>query len=92
MLPAGSRDGTLKRSPSLPQMPTVAESGYPGFDASLLLRTVDMVDRILRGAKPADIPVELPTHYELAVNLATAKALSLTVPQSIPLRADRVIE
>jgi len=57
-----------------------------------VLRTADMVDRILRGAKPAAIPVELPTHYELAVNLGTAKALGLKVPQSILLRADRVIE
>ena len=57
-----------------------------------LLRSVDMVDRILRGAKPADIPVELPSHYELVVNLATAKSLGLKVPQSILLRADKVIE
>lgn len=57
-----------------------------------LLRTADMLDRILRGAKPADIPVELPTHYELAVNLGTAKELGLTVPPSILVRADKVIE
>lgn len=57
-----------------------------------LLRTAEMVDRILRGAKPADIPVELPSHYELVVNLGTAKTLGLKVPQSILLRADKVIE
>lgn len=57
-----------------------------------LLRTAEMVDRILRGAKPADIPVELPSQYELVVNLATARALRHTVPPSILQRADRVIE
>jgi putative ABC transport system substrate-binding protein len=57
-----------------------------------LLRTADMVDRILRGAKPADMPVELPDHYELSVNLTSAKGLGLTVPQSILRRADRLIE
>lgn len=57
-----------------------------------LLRTADMVDRILRGAKPADLPVELPSHYEMVVNLATAKTLGFKVPQSILLRADKVIE
>jgi putative ABC transport system substrate-binding protein len=64
-----------------------------GLDlVDIFSRAAPYVDRILRGAKPADLPVQLPTKFVMAVNLKTAKALGLTVPQSILLSADQVIE
>ena len=65
---------------------------YGSDPVDILRRSASYVDRILRGEKPGDLPVQLPVKYEMVLNLKTAKALGVTVPPSIWLRADEVIE
>jgi putative ABC transport system substrate-binding protein len=84
---------------NVPAVYSLAAFAREGGLLSYALDTVDTfrraavyVDRILRGEKPGDLPVQFPTKFEMVVNLKTAKALGLNVPQSILLRADEVIE
>jgi putative ABC transport system substrate-binding protein len=85
-----------RRLPAMyPRREHVEASGLIAYGAdrrALFHRLAVYVDKILKGAKPADLPVEQPTKFELVVNLKTAKALGLTIPRSLLLRADQVIE
>jgi putative tryptophan/tyrosine transport system substrate-binding protein len=83
-LPAMYEYGSLVREGGL-------MSYGPDFD-DLLRRAAVYVDKILRGTKPRDLPVEQPTKYYLLVNLRTAKSLGLTIPQSLLLRADELVQ
>ena len=89
-LALGKRLATIRNNRAV-----VGAGGLMSYGANfsdLFRRSADYVDKILRGAKPADLPVEQPTKFDLVINLTTAKALGLKIPKSFLLRADEVIE
>ena len=84
------------RLPSMHERNEDVEAGglmsYAANDVESFKRAAYYVDRILKGSKPADLPVEQPTKFEFVINLKTAKALNLNIPQSVLFRADKVIK
>ena len=84
------------RLPAMYQLREFVDAGglmaYGASITDLVRRSATHVDKILKGAKPADLPVEQPTRFELVINMKTAKVLGLTMPQSIFIRADEVIQ
>jgi putative ABC transport system substrate-binding protein len=98
-LPHRSRLAALALSDhllSISEFPLVAQAGFlMGYGADLAdlgRRSVTQVDKILKGARPGDVPIERPTKFQLSINLKTAKALGITMPRSLLLRADELIE
>jgi len=87
---------TSLRLPAMHQWPEIAEAGgllgYGPRFTQVFRQRARQVARLLRGAKPADIPVEQPTHFELVVNIKTAQSIGLEIPAALVLRADKVIE
>ena len=80
---------------SYPSRAYVETGGLISYSTSIVdvaRRTAVYVDKVLRGTKPADLPIEQPTTFEMVLNVKTAKALGLTVPRSVLLRADHIIE
>ena len=89
-LALGARLPTMSGGQGYVEMGGLISYGPNG--PALFRRAADYVDKILRGAKPGDLPIEQPTKFDLVMNLVTARALGLTIPESLLARADEVIE